>query len=79
EDVVIQVTDTGIGISEDDQAGLFGAFFRTTNPEALSESGTGLGLAIVASIAERHSGRVEVESLLGEGTTFTVALPAAPR
>jgi signal transduction histidine kinase len=43
---------------------------------ALSESGTGLGLAIVASIAERHAGGVEVESRLGEGTTFTVTLPA---
>ena len=76
-DVVVRVVDTGLGISEEDQAGLFSAFFRTTNPAALSESGTGLGLAIVASIAERHAGRVEVESRLGEGTTFTVTLPTA--
>jgi signal transduction histidine kinase len=76
-DVVVRVVDTGLGISEEDQAGLFSAFFRTTNPVALSESGTGLGLAIVASIAERHAGRVEVESRLGEGTTFTVTLPTA--
>ena len=75
--VVLRVSDTGLGISEEDQAGLFSAFFRTTNPAALSESGTGLGLAIVASIVERHAGRVEVESRLGEGTTFTVTLPAA--
>lgn len=78
DDVVLRVSDTGIGISEDDRAGLFGAFFRTTNPEALTESGTGLGLAIVASIVERHAGRVRVDSRLSEGTTFTVTLPAAP-
>ena len=76
-DVVLEVADDGLGISEEDQAGLFGAFFRTTNPVALSEPGTGLGLAIVASIVERHGGRVEVESRLGDGTTFTVRLPAS--
>jgi signal transduction histidine kinase len=76
--VVVRVADTGLGISEEDQAGLFSAFFRTTNPAALSESGTGLGLAIVASIAERHAARIAVESALGEGTTFTVSFPAAP-
>ncbi len=76
-DVVLQITDTGLGISEEDQAGLFSAFFRTTNPDALGEPGTGLGLAIVASIVERHGGTIRVESRLGEGTTFTVTLPAA--
>ena len=75
--VILRVADDGLGISEEDQAGLFSAFFRTTNPAALSESGTGLGLAIVASIAERHAGHVDVESRLGEGTTFAVTLPAA--
>ena len=75
EEVVLSVTDTGLGISSDDQQGLFRAFFRTTNPEALRESGTGLGLATVATIVERHQGRVEVASRLGEGSTFTVTLP----
>lgn len=77
DEVVLVVADTGPGISEDDQDGLFRAFFRTTNPDALREPGTGLGLAIVASILERHQGRVAVDSRLGEGTTFIVALPAA--
>lgn len=75
--VVLHVADDGIGISEEDQRGLFGAFFRTTNPDALREPGTGLGLAIVATIVERHRGAVSVRSRLGEGTTFTVALPWA--
>ena len=76
-EIVLQVADDGLGISEEDQRGLFRAFFRTTNPEALREQGTGLGLTIVASIVERHAGRVDVESRLGKGTTFTVTLPAA--
>ncbi|GAA4368062.1 hypothetical protein GCM10023146_13240 [Nocardioides caricicola] len=77
DEVVIRVSDNGMGISEEDQAGLFGAFFRTTNPEALAQPGTGLGLAIVATIVERHEGSVAVQSELGAGTTFTVGLPLA--
>jgi signal transduction histidine kinase len=75
--VELRVEDDGLGISEEDQRSLFQAFFRTTNPEALREPGTGLGLAIVASVAERHGGRIAVRSRLGEGTAFTVTLPAA--
>ncbi|WP_137294850.1 sensor histidine kinase [Nocardioides dongxiaopingii] len=77
EAVVVRVVDDGLGISEEDQAGLFRAFFRTTNPAALREQGTGLGLAIVATVVERHAGTVRVTSTLGSGTTFTVRLPAA--
>jgi signal transduction histidine kinase len=74
---VLRVADDGLGISEEDQAGLFRAFFRTTNPDALRQPGTGLGLATVASIAERHQGTVEVTSRLHVGTTFAVTLPIA--
>jgi signal transduction histidine kinase len=76
-EVVLQVADDGFGISEQDQIGLFRPFYRTTNPDALNQPGTGLGLSIVATIVERHRGRVEVSSRLGEGTTFTVTLPTA--
>ncbi len=72
---VLRVSDDGLGISEEDQIGLFRPFFRTTNPDALREPGTGLGLAIVATIVDRHEGEVAVHSRLGGGTTFTVALP----
>ena len=75
-DVVLRVSDTGMGISEDDQIALFSPFYRTTNPEALNQPGTGLGLSIVATIVARHHGRVDVRSRLGEGTTFSVTLPA---
>ncbi|ABL79792.1 ATP-binding region, ATPase domain protein [Nocardioides sp. JS614] len=74
---VLEVADDGLGISEEDQVGLFRPFFRTTNPDALREPGTGLGLAIVATIVERHGGEVRVRSRLGVGTTFTVTFPAA--
>jgi len=75
-DVVVTVTDTGIGISEHDQSQLFREFFRSTNPAALVRPGTGLGLAIVSRIVNRHSGRVEIDSERDRGTTVTVVLPA---
>jgi signal transduction histidine kinase len=76
DDVVVTVSDTGIGISEHDQAQLFREFFRSTNPAALVRPGTGLGLSIVARIVNRHAGTVEVSSERGAGTTVTVTLPA---
>lgn len=75
-DVVVSFTDAGIGISEVDQAQLFREFFRSTNPSALARPGTGLGLSIVDRIVRRHSGRVELTSELGHGTTALVSLPA---
>jgi signal transduction histidine kinase len=75
--VVLSCTDEGIGISEEDQEKLFTEFFRSTNPEAVAQPGTGLGLAIVQRIVQRHRGRIEVDSDLGKGSTFTVTLPAA--
>jgi signal transduction histidine kinase len=73
----IAVSDTGMGISEQDQKKLFTEFFRSTNPEALKAPGTGLGLAIVQRIVERHEGSICVRSTLGSGSTFTVSLPLA--
>ncbi|KQZ66818.1 sensor histidine kinase [Nocardioides sp. Root151] len=77
DSVTLAVSDDGLGISEADRANLFGEFFRSTNPEALAQPGTGLGLAIVQRIVQRHRGRIEVDSVLGEGSTFTVTLPRA--
>lgn len=75
DQVVLKVSDEGLGISRDDQARLFQAFFRSTNPEAHRRPGTGLGLSIVASIVTRHGGTIAVDSDLGRGTRITVALP----
>jgi signal transduction histidine kinase len=76
EDAVVSCADTGIGISEDDRAQLFREFFRSTDPAAQAQSGTGLGLTIVERIVSRHAGRVEVESVVGAGSTFRILLPA---
>jgi signal transduction histidine kinase len=71
----IDVSDTGIGIPADEAARLFGAFVRGSNARSAGLPGTGLGLAIVKSLVEMHGGHVKVESVLNEGTTFSVFLP----
>lgn len=76
DEVTMSVRDHGLGISEADRERLFTEFFRSTNPKALSEGGTGLGLTICARIVARHGGRIEVDSVLGAGSTFRVSLPA---
>jgi signal transduction histidine kinase len=76
--IKLVVSDTGLGISVEDQGQLFREFFRSTNPAAVAMPGTGLGLSIVHRIVERHSGLIRCESALGAGSTFTVTLPAAP-
>jgi two-component system NtrC family sensor kinase len=73
--VVLQVSDTGPGIPAADQPYLFDKFFRASNVPK-DAIGTGLGLSIVKSIVDSHGGRIWVDSTLGEGTTFTVVLPA---
>ncbi len=77
DEVELAVTDTGIGIAEEDLGSLFQEFFRSSNPAAFAEPGSGLGLAIVQRIVDRHHGRIHVSSALGVGTTFTATLPAA--
>jgi signal transduction histidine kinase len=69
------IEDSGIGIPKSDLPRLFEKFYRGTNREALQQRGTGLGLAIVKSIAERHGGKVWVESELGHGSTFFLQIP----
>jgi signal transduction histidine kinase len=71
------VTDTGIGLSEEDQERLFTKFFRSADPRVTRERGTGLGLALTHAIVERMGGRIAVESRLNEGATFRVLLPSA--
>ena len=69
------VSDTGIGIPEEEQAGLFQKFFRSSTAQDRAIQGTGLGLSIVAAIVAAHDGRIGVQSAHLEGTTFTVRLP----
>ncbi|MGZ9226467.1 MAG: sensor histidine kinase, partial [Anaerolineales bacterium] len=71
------IQDSGIGIPTNDMPRLFEKFYRGTNHAALAQRGTGLGLAIVKSIAERHGGKVWVESELGKGSIFYLDIPLA--
>lgn len=73
--VIVAVQDNGIGIATTDQARLFEKFFRVKARDTLGIKGSGLGLAIVKSIVDRHGGRIWVESRLGQGSTFYIALP----
>ena len=69
KNVVVRITDTGIGISEEKLGMIFTPFYTNKN------RGTGLGLAIVKNIIEEHNGTIDVESEMGEGTTFIITLP----
>ncbi len=74
--VAVEVEDTGLGISSDEQGMIFGRFFRGMASQETGAPGTGLGLAICKQITERHGGKLAVESELGRGSRFTVRLPA---
>jgi signal transduction histidine kinase len=74
-EVLLQVEDRGRGITPRDQQAIFRDFFRTAEAEREGIPGTGLGLPLVAHVAEAHGGRVEVESEVGRGSTFTIRIP----
>ena len=70
ENIVVNISDTGSGIREEDLPHVFDPYFTTKS------SGTGLGLAIVHNIVEAHGGQMRVQSCQGEGTTITISLPS---
>jgi two-component system phosphate regulon sensor histidine kinase PhoR len=74
-EAVLEVSDTGIGIPPESIPRLFERFYRVDKGRAREEGGTGLGLAIVKHVAQTHGGQVEVESRIGQGSTFRVRLP----
>jgi len=76
---VIEVADTGSGLTFEEQEQVFNPFFRTDRASAGKEKGAGLGLSIAASIAQAHGGRIDVDSQPGEGSTFRIRLPLVPR
>jgi two-component system phosphate regulon sensor histidine kinase PhoR len=77
--VVVEVSDTGMGIAADELDHVFGRFFRGGEAVARQLPGTGLGLSIVTSIVAAHGGTVTVESEVGRGSTFRVVLPGLAR
>jgi two-component system phosphate regulon sensor histidine kinase PhoR len=76
--VALSVSDHGVGIAPEEQQRIFERFYRATAARTRNVRGSGIGLALVKHIAEAHGGRVEVESMVGRGSTFTVTLPVAP-
>jgi heavy metal sensor kinase len=72
---VVAITDTGVGIPAEDIPFIFERFYRVGKSRSRAEGGSGLGLAICKHIAEAHGGKIEVESQVGAGSTFSVWLP----
>jgi signal transduction histidine kinase len=72
----IAVKDSGVGIDPDDLPKLFTKFFQAKNVSQINVKGTGVGLALVKAIVDGHGGRVYANSTVGQGSTFTVELPA---
>lgn len=75
--VVTEIKDSGIGMKEEEKRKLFSEFFRAKNEFTKNISGTGLGLSIVKRIVDSYSGKIEVESEYGTGTTLRIHLPSA--
>jgi signal transduction histidine kinase/DNA-binding response OmpR family regulator len=76
---VLRVSDTGVGIPEAELPRLFERFHRVAGTQGRTHEGTGIGLALVQELVNLHKGAIEVDSRLGQGTTFTVCLPFGTR
>jgi signal transduction histidine kinase len=74
--IIIRVKDNGIGMTDEEMAGLFKEFSRVRNEKTKNISGSGLGLSIVRKITEIYKGKINVESQPDQGSTFTVSLPS---
>jgi len=75
--LVVTIADTGLGIDKESLPFIFDEFYRAKNKDTREITGTGLGLSITKKIVEAHSGKINVESKLGEGTVFTVSFRSA--
>ncbi|MCK5083158.1 MAG: ATP-binding protein, partial [Candidatus Omnitrophica bacterium] len=75
--ICINISDTGIGIPEEDIERIFERFYRVDKARSRQLGSTGLGLAIVKHIIQAHGGEVSVQSQLGKGSTFSFTLPKA--
>ena len=74
--VTLSVCDSGPGVAPDEQEAIFEEFYQAQTARETASEGTGLGLTITKRLVEQHGGRIRVESELGKGSRFIVALPA---
>lgn len=74
ENILVEISDTGIGIQKNDLDKIFNDFYRTENAKQTEQHGTGLGLSIVKQIVEKHHGKIWVESELGKGSVFSFTI-----
>jgi DNA-binding response OmpR family regulator/signal transduction histidine kinase/ligand-binding sensor domain-containing protein len=72
----LMVSDTGIGISHSEKNKIFDRFYKAKNSQSINKEGTGIGLSIVRELVEMHHGKIEVETNLGAGTSFTITIPS---
>ncbi|GAX59843.1 integral membrane sensor signal transduction histidine kinase [Candidatus Scalindua japonica] len=73
KEIIVTISDTGIGIPEEDLDKIFDEFYRAENAKDIEHDGTGLGLPIVNSLVKRYGGDIDAQSTLEKGTTFTVS------
>lgn len=73
--IIITVSDTGIGIPQEEQAHVFERFYRVDRARARDTGGTGLGLAIVQQVVRLHGGEIMLTSTEKSGSTFTITMP----
>jgi len=75
----VEVKDTGVGIQAEELARIFDGFYRGEHARHLENEGLGLGLTLAQRFAAAQGGHIEVESVVGQGSTFRVVLPLMPK
>ncbi|MOA48272.1 Alkaline phosphatase synthesis sensor protein PhoR [compost metagenome] len=75
QDIIVTISDTGIGIPEAELPHIFDRFYKADKARNRARSGSGLGLSIVKTVIGMHKGHIEVHSRSGEGTAFTITIP----
>ncbi len=75
--IMVEISDTGIGVPQAEQARIFEEFFRASNAKQIEPNGTGLGLSLAKQVIELHGGTIDFSSVEGKGTTFRILVPRA--